>query len=106
LAIRTPADDKAAQTRKHHRFSIHRRNLNFSKISEAHMINPESLGQGLAANLLETSPPNAEVESLIFDAFRRGLTLGMTLRRLNDRNTAPQPTRPSQQDDPPCARIH
>lgn len=70
------------------------------------MINPKSLGQGLAANLIETSPHNTELKSLLEDAFRRGLTLGMTLRRLNDRNTAPQPPRPSQQDDPPCARIH
>jgi hypothetical protein len=70
------------------------------------MINPKLLGQGLAANLIETSPRNAEVESLIIDAFRRGLNLGMTLRWLNDRSTEPQLPRPSKQDDPPCAHIH
>lgn len=70
------------------------------------MINLKTLGQGLAANLVETSPRNAELKILIDDAFRRGLNLGMTLRRFNKSDYAPQLPQLSEQDGPPCSHIH
>lgn len=70
------------------------------------MIEINKLAEGVAEDLLETSPQNIALKTLIIEAFSRGLTLGMTVRRLDTSNTCQDPSQPLEKEDSRCGPMH
>jgi hypothetical protein len=70
------------------------------------MIEINKLAEGVAADLLKTSAGKVELETLIIEAFSRGLTLGMTVRRLDTFPASQDPSQPLQKDSPPWTPMH
>jgi len=70
------------------------------------MIEINKLAEGIADDLLETSPQNIALKTLIIEAFSRSLTLGMTVRRLDTFAASQDPSQHLQKDSPPWTPMH
>ena len=64
------------------------------------MIDIDQLASGLANNLLETSGLPDEAKGPIQDAFRRGLSLGLSIRQPSAVRAAPDPPQLPKDFDP------